>query len=127
MDHAHQFPVRIYYEDTDFSGNVYHAAYLKFFERARTEWLRDKGLHHSVLIEEGMAFVVRQMDVVFDAAAHIDDMVEVETGVIKASGARMVLDQVLRRDGDVLVRAQVTIAMINAQGRPVRLPKLLLD
>src|SRR5690606_8022497 len=67
----HRFPIRIYYEDTDFSGNVYHAAYLKFFERGRTEFLRDEGIHHSELAAQGLAFAVRSMDIAFDRAAHI--------------------------------------------------------
>lgn len=121
------FSVRVYYEDTDFSGNVYHAAYLKFFERARTEWLRALGVHHSSLMEDGLAFAVREMTIAFDKPAKIDDMLEVQTQVAKLSGARVMLDQTLRRGEDVLVRASVQIAMINADGRPVRLPQTLRD
>ena len=67
-DGAHIFPVRVYFEDTDFSGNVYHAAYLKFFERARTEYLRAHGIHHPELAQEGMAFAVREMTISYDRA-----------------------------------------------------------
>src|SRR5690606_25476414 len=77
----HTFPVRVYYEDTDFSGNVYHAAYLKFFERGRTEFLREMGVHHSELARQGLAFAVRSMQIEFEAAAHIDDELLVETRV----------------------------------------------
>lgn len=122
---ANSFSVRVYYEDTDFSGNVYHAAYSKFFERARTEWLRALGVHHSSLMEEGLAFAVCEMNIVFDKPAKIDDVLEVETQVSQMTGARVMLDQTVRRDEDVLVRASVQIAMINAAGRPVRLPQTL--
>jgi acyl-CoA thioester hydrolase len=70
----HHLAVRVYYEDTDFSGNVYHASYLKFFERGRTEFLRDLGIHHSELAEQGIAFAVRSMQIEFEGAAHIDDL-----------------------------------------------------
>jgi acyl-CoA thioester hydrolase len=120
------FLVTVYYEDTDFSGNVYHAAYLKFFERARTEWLRARGIHHSRLIEDGLAFAVRKMEISFDKPAHIDDLLEVETVVSESTGARVTLSQVLRRNGEVLVTALVQVVMINAAGRPVRLPEGLV-
>ena len=71
MTTSHRFPVRVYYEDTDFSGNVYHAAYLHFFERGRTEFLRAEGVHHSELIEEGIAFAVRSMEIDFPRAAQL--------------------------------------------------------
>ena len=76
MSAAHRFEVRVYYEDTDFSGNVYHAAYLHFFERARTEFLRAEGIHHSELAKEGIAFAVRSMEIDFAGAAHIDDLLD---------------------------------------------------
>lgn len=119
------FPVRIYYEDTDFSGNVYHAAYLKFLERARTEFLRERGLHHSVLIKDGLVFVVRHMSISFERPAHIDDELVIETNVNEARGARMVLEQTALRDGQVLLRAMVTVALVGPSGRPVRMPEAL--
>src|SRR3954463_9247192 len=96
---VHRFPVRIYYEDTDFSGNVYHAAYLKFFERGRTEFLRDLGIHHSELAKDGIAFAVRGMNIQFLGAAHIDDLLSVHTRVGAVSGARLTLEQAIERDG----------------------------
>ena len=86
----HRFSVRVYYEDTDFSGIVYHAAYLHFFERARTEFLRSLGVHHSELIRDGIAFAVRSMAIEFEAAARIDDLLEVETRVASLTPARIV-------------------------------------
>ena len=118
----HSFPVRIYYEDTDFSGNVYHAAYLKFFERGRTEFLRDEGIHHSELAAQGIAFAVRSMDIAFDGAAHIDDLLEVTTEIAAVSGARLTLAQAILRDSVVLTRASVVVVAIRTSGGPARMP-----
>lgn len=124
---AHRFPVRIYYEDTDFSGNVYHAAYLKFFERGRTEFLRDLGVHHAELAKDGVAFAVRGMEIQFDGAAHIDDLLEVVTTVEASTGARLTLTQTILRDGVVLTRANVVVVAINTAGGATRMPKLIRD
>jgi acyl-CoA thioester hydrolase len=123
---AHHFPVRIYYEDTDFSGNVYHAAYLKFFERGRTEFLRDLGIHHSELAEQGLAFAVRSMEIHYDGAAHIDDLLTVSTEVAAISGARLTLRQTILRGESVLTRASVVVAAIKTSGGPARMPKAIL-
>ena len=122
---VHSFPVRIYYEDTDFSGNVYHAAYLKFFERGRTEFLRDLGIHHSELAEQGLAFAVRGMDIQFDAAAHIDDLLTVTTKVEAVTGARLTLMQTILRGETILTRARVVVVAIKTSGGPTRLPATL--
>lgn len=122
----HRFQVRVYYEDTDFSGNVYHAAYLHFFERARTEFLRDEGIHHSELAQAGIAFAVRSMAIDFLGAAHIDDLLEIETSVVSISGARLKMLQVLTRARVELTRASVVAVAINAAGRAARMPKPLL-
>lgn len=123
----HRFPVRIYYEDTDFSGNVYHAAYLKFFERGRTEFLRDEGIHHSELAGQGIAFAVRAMDIQFDGAAHIDDLLTVTTEVEAISGARLTLRQAILRDDTVLTRATVLVVAIKTSGGPARMPRAILE
>ncbi|WP_127753956.1 tol-pal system-associated acyl-CoA thioesterase [Devosia sp. 1566] len=125
MAEPHVFAVRVYYEDTDFSGNVYHAAYLKFMERARTELLRAQGIHHAELGREGLAFAVRSMQLDFRAAAHIDDVLRVETLVAGASGARLQLSQGVWRDAELLVDAQVVVVAINMGGKPTRLPAAL--
>lgn len=121
----HTFPIRIYYEDTDFSGNVYHAAYLKFFERARTEFLRDAGIHHSELAAEGLAFAVRSMQIDFIAPAHIDDLLRVETEPVSATGARLTLRQTILRDGEILVGAELIVVAIRTSGGAARLPAAL--
>ncbi len=126
MTDSHRFPVRVYYEDTDFSGNVYHAAYLHFFERGRTEFLRALGVHHSQLLEDGIAFAVRSMEIDFPRAAHIDDALVVDTGVIEITGARLVLDQSIERGDQLMARARVVVVAIRG-GRAARLPKSLVE
>ena len=126
MTEPHRFSVRVYYEDTDFSGIVYHAAYLHFFERARTEFLRSIGVHHSELIREGVAFAVRSMTIEFDAAARIDDLLDVETRVDTLTPARLQLDQRIVRGDAVITRATVLVVAINGAGRPARMPKPVL-
>lgn len=125
MRAPHRFEVRVYYEDTDFSGNVYHAAYLHFFERARTEFLRAEGIHHSELAKEGIAFAVRRMEIDFAGAAHIDDLLTVETNVQGLTGARLTLEQVLFRGSVVLARAMVIVVAISTGGRAARMPKAI--
>jgi len=126
MTMADRFDVRVYYEDTDFSGNVYHAAYLKFLERARTEFLRTHGVHHFELAKTGVAFAVRSMTIEFEAAAHIDDLLVVETKVIGATGARLSLEQAIFRNGERLVDATLVVVAINRLGHAARLPKEVL-
>ena len=122
-------PIRIYYEDTDFSGVVYHAAYLKFFERGRTEALRASGVHHSQLLEreEPLAFTIRKMVTEWIVPAKIDDVLEVRTGFTDAKGARMFLTQEIWREETLLARAQVEAACMSLDGRPRRLPKDVLE
>lgn len=127
-----KIPIRIYYEDTDFSGVVYHAAYLKFFERGRTEALRSCGVHHSELLkrDEPLAFAVRKMTTQWLIPARIDDVLEVRTWFVSAKGARMTLEQEIWRGDECLSRADVEAACMSLQGRARRLPpeiiKLLL-
>ena len=121
----HSLSVRVYYEDTDFSGNVYHAAYLHFFERGRTEFLRDIGVHHSELVKDGIAFAVRSMSIDFAAAAHIDDLLEVTTEVASVTAARLSLRQTISRDGVVIVSADVMVVGIRTAGGAARLPREL--
>lgn len=123
---THTFPVRVYYEDTDFSGNVYHAAYLHFFERGRTELLRDMGVHHSELAKEGIAFAVRSMQIEFEAAARIDDELQVATEVESLSGARLHLDQRISRGGKAIAHARVLVVAIKTGGGAARLPRALM-
>ncbi|WP_342771504.1 tol-pal system-associated acyl-CoA thioesterase [Pelagibacterium sediminicola] len=124
-DGEHRFPVRVYFEDTDFSGNVYHAAYLKFFERARTEYLRAHGIHHAEMAKAGLAFAVREMTISYDKAAHIDDLLEVGTRMAEATAARFILEQTIRRGNEIVTHARVVAVLMNDKGRPVRLPQEL--
>ncbi len=125
-DGGHLFPVRIYYEDTDFTGNVYHAAYLKFFERARTEFLRARNVDHQTLLaEDGVAFAVRSINIDYEKAARIDDVLEVSTSVKELRGPKLILEQELRRNGEMITRAQVVVVTIKPDGRPTRLPQRL--
>ncbi|MFB2553441.1 tol-pal system-associated acyl-CoA thioesterase [Ensifer soli] len=126
---GHRLDQRVYYEDTDFSGMVYHARYLHFMERARTDYLRLLGVEqHSMFMEadaEGLLFAVHRMEIDFRAPARMDDIVTVLTRTEKAGGAKMVLAQEIRRGETVLIAAKVVIAVINARGRPRRLPEIL--
>jgi acyl-CoA thioester hydrolase len=119
---VHFMPIRVYYEDTDFSGAVYHANYLKFCERARSDCLRLIGIHHSEL--HGTAsFVVRRMVCEFLKPALIDNLLEVETRFGEFGGARMELSQSVLRAKEKLFEAEVTVVLVDAQGRPKRLPQ----
>lgn len=123
----HRFPVRVYYEDTDFSGVVYHASYLRFLERGRTELLRARGVHHADLLGGSgamAAFVVRHMTIDFRAAAVIDDALTVETVVEMLGGASVTMRQSVLRDAAVLVEAVVRIGLVEG-GRARRFPASL--
>lgn len=128
---GHVLPVRVYYEDTDFTGIVYHGAYVRFFERARSDFLRLLGIHHKELAEgaDGMAlaFAVRTMTLDFQKPAKIDDVLEVRTSLAEYKGARIKLDQLISRGDELLVSAAVTVAVITTEGRPTRLPANLSD
>jgi acyl-CoA thioester hydrolase len=120
---AHLLPQRVYYEDTDFSGFVYHASYLRFLERGRTEMLRALGVHQREIHagDAPFVFVVRAMRIEFLKPARMDDVVIVETRAAQIGGASMILAQKLMRAGETLVEAEVRVAVV-AAGRPVRLP-----
>jgi acyl-CoA thioester hydrolase len=117
---------RVYYEDTDFSGNVYHANYLKFCERARSDFLRVLGLDQTAMFAEGAAFVVRRMNCDFLKPAKFDDVLTIETTPREAAGARFELCQRVLRGEDVLFTADVTAVLVDGRGRPKRLtPELV--
>lgn len=116
---AHVLPVRVYYEDTDSGGVVYHANYLKYCERGRSDCLRLLGIHHTQL--EDLGFVVRRMICDFLRPARLDDLLEVETRFREAAGARLELAQQVTRQADVLFAAEVTVALVDGRGRPRRL------
>jgi acyl-CoA thioester hydrolase len=114
--------VRVYYEDTDFSGRVYHASYLRFLERGRTEWLRRRGFAHRELADtSGVAFAVRSLKIEYLAPALMDDLLTVETSLAKAGGASIEFEQRVLRDDKELVTASALVAAIR-DGRPARIP-----
>jgi acyl-CoA thioester hydrolase len=131
-DGRHILPVRVYYEDTDFSGVVYHASYLRFMERGRTDYLRLLGVDHRALFEEteqeapGFHFVVRSMSIQFLKPARMDDVLEIVTAPEDVKGASIVLHQQVMRAGDTLVDAQVRVAFVSA-GKAQRIPKALRE
>lgn len=122
----HRLKLRVYYEDTDLAGIVYYANYLKFIERARTEWVRELGIDQGLLkAEEGIVFAVRRVEADYLAPARFDDVLEVETACLETTAARVVLGQRVMRDGRRLVDARVTIVALSDSGRPARLPAAL--
>lgn len=123
MSALHQLPVRVYYEDTDFSGVVYHASYLRFMERGRTELIRALGIEQRELFDGGSAlgFAVRHMAIDFLKPAMMDDMLTIETQATAARGATMDVAQRVLRGEEVLVTAQVKVACVGG-GRARRIP-----
>ncbi len=129
MNAPQLFPVRVYYEDTDFSGVVYHASYLRFLERGRTEFLRAHGIHHTSLFDAGagapFAFAVRKMSIEFLKPARMDEELTIETRIAKIGGASIEMAQRILRGEEPLVVAQVRVAAV-AEGRAQRLPQAIL-
>ncbi|HEY4344083.1 MAG TPA: tol-pal system-associated acyl-CoA thioesterase [Parvibaculum sp.] len=127
---THVLPVRVYYEDTDFSGIVYHANYLRFAERGRSDFLRLTGVSHAELFDgdDPLAFAIHRMEIDFVRPARIDDRLEVHTRYSRAGGARLEAVQTIYRLKDAqareeIWRAQVFAACLDAKGRPRRLPE----
>ncbi len=119
----HHFPIRVYYEDTDMGGIVYHANYLRFIERARSDWVRNLGVDQNAMRAAGEVYVVRRINGDFLAPAKFDEELVVETAPVEITPARLILKQTVRRDGQDLFTAEVTIVAIAVEtGRPVRLP-----
>lgn len=120
---AHHFKLRVYYEDTDLAGIVYYANYLRFIERARSEWIRTLGIDQKAMkADEGIVFAVRRIEADYLHPAHFDDQLDVITTPEAVTGARIVLKQDVVRAGEVLFTAHVTIVAINDTGHPARLP-----
>jgi len=124
MEHA--FDLRVYYEDTDMAGIVYHANYLKFIERARSDWVRGLGIDQRALKrDDGLVFVVRRIEADYLGPARLDEVLTVRTSVAHVTPARMTLRQTVTRGEDAVFEARVTIVMMNETGQPVRLPGVL--
>ena len=124
----HILPVRVYYEDTDFTGLVYHANYVRYFERGRSDFLRLAGVGHADLLagETPLAFVITSMSLRFLQAARIDDALTVRTTYDSLRGPRLTIRQTIERGGEVLCRAEVEAAVIDLNGRPRRAPATLI-
>lgn len=125
----HRLSVRVYYEDTDFTGVVYHANYVRYFERGRSDFLRLIGVGHAELLSlaEPVAFVITQLQIDFKKPARIDDALLVRTTYDQLKGARLQIAQKIERTGELLCSAVVQAACITLDGRPTRPPKLLAE
>ncbi len=118
----HRLPVRVYYEDTDFTGLVYHASYVRFFERGRSDFLRLAGADHRRMGALGAAFAVVRLQVDFRRPSRIDDALLVSTAITRLRGARLGFAQRIERAGDLICTAEVEVASIRADGAALRRP-----
>lgn len=120
----HVLDVRVYWEDTDAGGIVYHASHVRFFERGRTEYLRAHGIEQSQMMaaETGVFFAVRRMEIDYLKTAKLDDLLTVTTSTREVGGVRMVLAQRLMRGDEVIATALVTVVTVGRDGRPHRVP-----
>ena len=126
----HVLPVRVYFEDTDFSGLVYHASYVRWCERGRSDFLRLLGNDHHALFSggdgrEAAAFVVRRMSLEYLKPARIDEILEVTTRLSEMGAASLVLEQVITRDGVRLFEASVTVVLVSVSGKPLRISQAI--
>ncbi|HHR6030808.1 TPA: tol-pal system-associated acyl-CoA thioesterase [Providencia alcalifaciens] len=123
-----RWPVRVYYEDTDAGGVVYHARYLAFFERARTEMLRNKGINQQSLLAENLGFVVRNMTIDFVKGARLDDLLEIETEIVEIKRASLLFQQrLVDSQGNLLCGATALIACVDtSKMKPKALPKSIV-
>ena len=131
-NNRHVLPIRVYHEDTDFSGLVYHGRYVRFCERGRSDFVRLLGIGHDDLISakgvgEPAAFVVRRMEIDYLKPAAIGDVLEVVSECEDIGGAMLTLNQHIMRDEDVIVRARIKIVLITRSGKPLRLGALIRD
>lgn len=122
----HPFSLRVYYEDTDLAGIVYYANYLKYIERARSEWLRQIGVDQVALKAEGTVFAVRHLQADYLSPARFDDLLQVQSSLHSMTAARLVMDQQVLRGDTPLFLARVTLVCLGAGGRPKRLPEQLV-
>ena len=123
---THVLPIRIYFEDTDFAGVVYHANFLKFCERGRTDFIRLLGIHHQELAAgDHLVFVVRRIEIDYLKPGRLDDVLEVVTRCAEIGGASLTLDQEVRRGDTVLARAKVIVVLVSSSGKPHRIGTLI--
>jgi len=120
---THNFPIRVYYEDTDMAGIVYYANYLKFIERARSDWVRALGIDQTEMrVAEGLVFAVKRVEAEYHQPARFDDKLDVRTVIRAVTGARLVLEQAVWRGENLLFSAIVTVVCVSESGQPARLP-----
>jgi acyl-CoA thioester hydrolase len=123
---THRFAIRVYYEDTDMAGIVYHANYLKFIERARSDWVKQQGLDQNAMREEeGIVFVVRRIEADYLMTAKFDDILDVRTSIKSMTGVRLVMTQEVLRGEELIFVAEVTALCVTREGQPARLPAQL--
>ena len=122
------FQCRVYYEDTDLAGIVYYANYLKFIERARSEWVRNLGLDQNVLRKDhGIVFAVRKVEADYLKSAKFDDLLLISTELQKKTRVRLNFSQEIYRDSDLIFRANLVIVPLSVAGGLVKLPKIIFD
>lgn len=122
------FPIRVYYEDTDAGGVVYHASYVCFFERARTEFLRNKGFSQQLLLSENIAFVVKKLEIDYKTPARLDDLLSVETTIKIVKKATIIFEQKLWRDEVCLSQAIVSVASVDlTKMKPIAIPQAIRE
>lgn len=123
---SHTLPIRVYYEDTDAGGIVYHANYLRFAERARTEFLRQSGLDHGrVRIEHNIFFIVRHAEIDYKAPARLDDLLEIRTEVTELGNTSLTMKQSVWCADKLLNEMKIVVVAVNMAGRAVRIPPQL--
>lgn len=124
----HKHTVRVYYEDTDAGGIVYYANYLKFFERARTEWLREIGINQEFYLQQKLGFVVRKVEMDNLASAKLDDLLEVNSSILVLKGASLVFQQqIFNQTQQLLCTASIRVACVDfSKNKPCAIPKFIL-
>ncbi|MCM2679695.1 tol-pal system-associated acyl-CoA thioesterase [Echinimonas agarilytica] len=125
-----EWPIRVYYEDTDAGGVVFYANYLKFMERARTEWLRQMGIEQDLFLTQGIAFMVRRTEVDYRAPAVFNDELIVVSQIVQKKRASLIFQQTIQRKNEVsaIVTGQVTIACVDLErGKPIAIPKSIME
>ena len=124
----HSNNIRVYYEDTDALGLVYHANYLKFAERARTEMLRKMKIEQLILKNEyNIQFVVKNLFIEFFKSAQLDDLLNIKSIILNISAAKIIMEQTIYKKMIVLAKIDVTLGSVNTKGKPSRLPKIVLE
>lgn len=119
---SHHYQLRVQYEDTDMAGIVYHANYLRFIERARSDWVRNLGNDQNAMRDAGFVWVVRKIEADYLATAKFEDILDVETDLVSVSGVRLTMLQSVKRAGVEIFRASVMVVCMTQAGKPVRLP-----